>query len=179
MTWLSIITTTLYYLLLPLTILFGWVVVVLAPILHLGRYLLSGTLLPLRLLAKFEVIELLQPWHCWLTRIQTLYIYLGIAAVVGLVAGSVLHLSSTILMSLFNLSPGPETKTPTRTAASVRAAREQNKLEEVWQSSSSKGGDSSLEKRYSEWLEKDVGRRRDDHGVIGQTILEEDDDSEF
>jgi len=63
----------------------------------------------------------------------------------------------------------------------VRAAREQKKLEEAWQSYSSKGdqkvADSSLEKRYTEWLEKDAGKRRDD-GLLGQTILEEDDDSE-
>jgi hypothetical protein len=112
-----------------------------------------------------------------LNRLQTLYIYLGVAAVIGLLTGSILHLSSTIILSLFNLSPGPEKSS--RSAASVRAAREQKKLEDAWQSSSSKGGDSSLEKRYAEWLEKDVGKRRGSGGLIGQTILEEDDDSDF
>lgn len=136
---------------------------VLAPVVHLGSYILSGILLPLTLLAKLE----------------TLYIYLGVAAVIGLISGSILHLSSTVLISLFNLAPGPEETG--RTAASVRAAREQKKLEDAWRSSSSKGdrkvADSSLEKRYTEWLEKDTGKRRDD-GLLGQTILEEDDDSE-
>lgn len=34
-----------------------------------------------------------------------------------------------------------------------------------------------MEKKYAEWLEKDVGKHRED-GLLGQTILEEDDDSE-
>lgn len=75
------------------------------------------------------------------------------------------------------MSPGPEI-IPIRSAASVRAAREEKKLEDAWRSSSSRGGDSSLEKRYAEWLEKDAGKRREE-GLAGQTILEEEDDSEF
>ena len=68
-----------------------------------------------------------------------------------------------------------------RSAASVRAAREKKKLEDAWQSSSSRGdarlkADPAMEKKYSEWLEKDTKRRED--GLLGHTILEEDDDSE-
>lgn len=64
----------------------------------------------------------------------------------------------------------------------MRAARENKKLEDAWQSSSSRGEaklrrDPLVEMKYAEWLEKDVGKRRDD-GLLGQTILEEDDDSE-
>jgi hypothetical protein len=115
-----------------------------------------------------------------LTIVQTLYIYLGVAAVIGLVTGSILHLSSTVLISLFDLTPAPEEEG--RSAASVRAEREKRKLEDAWQSSSSRGearlrADPAMEKRYAEWLEKDVGRRMED-GVLRQTILEEDDDSE-
>jgi hypothetical protein len=55
MTWLTVIGSTFYYLLLPLTTVFGWLLVLLAPVLHLGSYILSGILLPLSLLAKFEV----------------------------------------------------------------------------------------------------------------------------
>jgi len=32
--------------------------------------------------------------------------------------------------------------------------------------------------KYAEWLEKNTTQRRDDQGLLGQTILEEDDDSE-
>jgi hypothetical protein len=109
-----------------------------------------------------------------------LYIYLGVAAVIGLVTGSVLHLSSTVLVSLFDLTTTPEEKG--RTAASVRAAREK-KLEQVWQDSQVKDEDGnwkndiSMEK-YAEWLEKNATQRGDDHGLLGLTILEEEDDSE-
>ena len=117
-----------------------------------------------------------------LTTDQTLYIYLGVAAVIGLLTGSVLHLSSSILVSLFNLTTVPED--PGCSQASVRAPREQKKLEEAWQSSPSKGDpnkskfDTSMQKKYAEWLEKDVRKRRTGQGVLGQTIIEEDDDSD-
>ncbi len=55
MTWLSVLGSVLYYLSLPFAIIFDWILVALAPALHLGHYLLSGCLFPLRLLAKFEV----------------------------------------------------------------------------------------------------------------------------
>lgn len=38
--------------------------------------------------------------------------------------------------------------------------------------------DPSVEKRYSEWLEKDGGRKKYEHGLLAQTIIEEDDDSD-
>ncbi|KAN0103060.1 hypothetical protein V8E51_011373 [Hyaloscypha variabilis] len=163
MTWLSALGSVLYYISLPFTIvlitIYNGIVIALAPALHLGHYLLSGLLLPLTLLAKFE----------------TLYIYLGVAAVIGLLTGSILHMSSSLLVSIFNLTPTPEETG--RSAASVRAARETKKLEQAWQSSTTKiqGGnwkdDSSTEKKFSEWLETD-------QGLLRQTILEEDDDSE-
>jgi hypothetical protein len=92
-----------------------------------------------------------------------------------------LHISSSVLLSLFNLTPVPEEGG--RSAASVRAARERKKLEHAWQSSAIKseqvkwGSDISLE-RYTDWVGKDASQRREDQGVIGQTIIEEDDDSE-
>jgi len=166
MTWLLAIVRTVYYLLLPFITVLGWLLVLLAPVGHLGNYLLSGMLLPVTLLAKFE----------------TLYIYLGVAAVIGLVTGSILHLSSTLLISMLNLSPLPEETQ--RSAASVRAAREQKKLEDAWQSSAVESDqprwkvDISMEAKHGDWSEKDATKRREDHGLLGQTIIEEDDDSE-
>lgn len=115
-----------------------------------------------------------------MTIVQTLYIYLGVAAVIGLVTGSILHLSSTVLISLFDLTPVPEEIG--RSAASVRAEREKKRLEDAWQSSSSRAearlrADPAVEKRYAEWLEKGIGKRREDE-LLRQIILEEDDDSE-
>jgi hypothetical protein len=115
-----------------------------------------------------------------LTFHQTIYIFLGVAAVIGLVAGSILHISSTVLISLFDLTPEPDERG--WSIASVRAGKEKRKLEDASQSSSSRGetrsrSDSATDKKYAEWLEKDRGRRKEE-GLFRQTILEEDDDSE-
>jgi hypothetical protein len=182
MTWLSVIGSISYYLLLPISTLLGWLLVALAPVLHLGGYLFSACLLPLRVLAKLEVfLSILFLVDSFANILQTLYIYLGVAAVIGLITGSILHLSSTLLVSLFKLTPIPEEKG--RSAVSVRVSKEQKKLEEAWQSSSLKsnpsrlGGTNSLGNDYAEWLEKDAAKRREDE-LFKQTILEEDDDSD-
>lgn len=117
-----------------------------------------------------------------LTINQTLYIYLGVAAVIGILTGSMLHITSSILVSIFKLTSTPEETG--RSAASVRAAREKKKLEQAWQSSTIKNERGSwktellTEKKYAEWLETDRGQRGEDQGLLRQTILEEDDDSE-
>jgi len=166
MTWLSVLGSVLYYLSLPFTTAFDLLLVALAPALHLGHYALSGLLFPLRLIAKFE----------------TLYIYLGVAAVIGILTGSILHTTSSVLVSIFKLTPTAEATG--RSAASVRATREQKKLEQAWQSSTNKSEPASwkmgpsTEKNYAEWLETDRGQRGREQGLLRQTILEEDDDSE-
>ncbi|KAK0100999.1 hypothetical protein ONS95_013011 [Cadophora gregata] len=160
MTWLSVLEVTFYYVSLPITIIFRWIVACLTLVSNLAMYISSGFLLPLRFLAKFE----------------TMFIYLGVAAVIGLITGSILHLSSSLLDSVFNLTTAPEETG--RSAASVRAAREQKKLEQAWDripTKSTKGdlrSDPEME-RFAEWLEKG------DHGVLGQTILEEDDSDDL
>jgi hypothetical protein len=108
------------------------------------------------------------------------YIYLGVAALVGVLTGSILHLSSTVLISLFNLNHS--VKDEGRSAASVRAARSQKKLEDAWGRSILKGEtrakeDAAIEEKYAVWLEKSSTTGPGD-GLLGQTILEEDDDSD-
>jgi hypothetical protein len=113
---------------------------------------------------------------------QTLYVYLGVAALIGLLTGSILHFSSTMLIRLLGLQPSPAYTS--RTAAYIRAAREKRKLEDAWHVPPPTGhprGRKRLEdplKEYSEYLDKDRGKRRDGRGLLSQTILEEDDDSE-
>jgi len=175
-------SSILSYISLPFTTVFNWILVALAPLLHLGKHLVLGFLLPFRLLAKLEVgarFKLVNNVLVFvLTAHQTLYIYLGVAAVIGLVTGFILHISSTILVSLFNLTP--TTEETGRSKSSGHAAQEKRKLEQAWQTSTSKGDRGNLraepEKNYAEWLELDIGRRRKDHDVLGQTILEEEDD---
>jgi hypothetical protein len=100
------------------------------------------------------------------------------------VAGSILYISSSVLVFIFNLNPIPEETG--RTAASVRAAREKKKrLEQAWQNSMVQNEDGAwrsdgpMEKEYAEWLGKGgKGLKRED-SLLGQTILEEDDDSDI
>lgn len=93
---------------------------------------------------------------------------------IGLSTGFILHLSSALLMSLFDLNSVPENKG--RTAASVRAEKEREKLEHAWHGAMINDEDGI--KKYDEWLDQNTSWRGDDHGLLGQTILEEDDDSE-
>jgi len=59
MIWYSVLSNVVYlivyYILLPFTILFRWLLIALSPLVHLGHYMISAFLLPLRLVAKFEV----------------------------------------------------------------------------------------------------------------------------
>lgn len=104
------------------------------------------------------------------------------AALIGLITGSILHLSSSVLVSLLNLNPTHEEEKQPK--ASLRSAGEQASLERTWQNSLSQEQretlypDESLEKKYSEWLEKTRGKRNEDQSLFGQTILEEEDDSD-
>ncbi|EPE34025.1 hypothetical protein GLAREA_07038 [Glarea lozoyensis ATCC 20868] len=160
---LSVASTILSLVLLPVRLLFSALLVLLAPAIYLGRYVLAAALLPVKLFAKFE----------------TLYIYLGVAAIVGLVTGVILHFFSTLLVSLFNLTPAAQE--PRRTAASVRAEREQKKLEAAWEFSTAKQEPESWRdevasrRNQAQWLDMDRGRRREEPGLLGQTILEEED----
>lgn len=80
---------------------------------------------------------------------------------------------------MFHMNPVPEETG--RSAASVRAAREQKRmddLEQTWRSSTIRSGEGDLHsdisvEKYAEWLNKGG-----DRGLLGQTILEEEDDSD-
>ena len=54
-----VIYSCLYYLIFPLVVILKWLLialgVIVAPLLHLGQYILHACLWPLRFLAKFEV----------------------------------------------------------------------------------------------------------------------------
>lgn len=117
---------------------------------------------------------------------QSLYIFFGVAALIGVITGTFLHFSSSMLTIVFNLHSSPEDQIPVRTAASVRATREKRKLESAWESSggaawSSEGKEThadEMKMEYAEFLEQDRGKRKGGKGLLAQTILEEDDDSE-
>lgn len=117
---------------------------------------------------------------------QTLYIFFGVAALVGIVAGLILHLSSNFIIQLLHLDKiQEEEQTEGYTAATYRAARQKKKQEEKLQKAAQRRllathpavvDGASLKREYADWLEQDHGRRKD--GLLSTTILEEEDDSE-
>ncbi|KAM0144150.1 hypothetical protein ACHAQE_008106 [Botrytis cinerea] len=88
--------------------------------------------------------------------LKTIIIFLGSAVIIGLISG-------------------PEDTR--RSVAPIRAAREHKKRDSTPDVSKWKV-DPSVEKRYSGWLENDGGRKKDEHGLSAQIIIEEDDDSD-
>ncbi|KAI9768434.1 MAG: hypothetical protein M1840_004843 [Geoglossum simile] len=152
----------LYYLLYPLLLL-------LSPVFHLGRYALHVALVPFQLLVKFE----------------TLYIFLGVAAVIGIVTGSLLHLSSTTVISALNLQPslGDEGEYM-RPSSPLKPHRKQLQLRAKPSGAARSKGKSRRNGGNSErvFLEMDWGmgrlRRGGTGGLFSQVILEEDDNSE-
>ncbi|OSS43667.1 hypothetical protein B5807_11561 [Epicoccum nigrum] len=91
----------------------------------------SFLLLPFTHLAKglFHVVTF--PLQAkWLERIETLYIYLGIAALIGCLAGAVLHFIFNLLSSSISNQPTPKPKPrETRTTAEFRS-QQRGKREE-------------------------------------------------
>ncbi|KAI9746527.1 MAG: hypothetical protein M1818_000240 [Claussenomyces sp. TS43310] len=165
MTWLSTTRSIAFYLILPITAIYNILLVLFAPAIHLASYLLHALLAPVKFMGRFE----------------TLYIYFGVAALIGIITGSVLHFSSSLLITALGLRPTAEEKT--RTAASVREARQQKKLEDSWQTSTRAARDTAaraelLRQEYAEYFDRDRGKRKDGAGLLSQTILEEDDDSD-
>ncbi|KAL1392276.1 hypothetical protein HDK64DRAFT_70104 [Phyllosticta capitalensis] len=117
--YLALILTASYYLVcLPLFTLFRWTFIlvaplyfalqfVLLPLVYLGRFSLQAALLPLTLLAKLE----------------TIYIYVGVASVIGIIAGCALHVSTRVLKSMFGLDNTCSKSPHVRSAADYRAER--------------------------------------------------------
>ncbi|RAL60161.1 hypothetical protein DID88_000785 [Monilinia fructigena] len=116
--------------------------------------ILRTTLTPLPHLGNSLISAFLLPLKV-LAKFETLIIFLGSAVLIGLITGLILR----------------------RSAFSIRAARGEKKRNSnqdllKWKV------DPSVERRYSEWLEKDGGRKNDEHGLLAQTIIEEEDDSD-
>ncbi|KAK0265135.1 hypothetical protein LTR91_008314 [Friedmanniomyces endolithicus] len=124
----------------------------LQPLIILGRFILACLLAPLALLAKFE----------------TLYIYLGIAALVGIAIGLAQHYLYSRLSKLLRLDSKPKASPPARTAKEYREAKrkEQAKAEAPLISAG------SLPPSYASTSES-ARKVRSSRGLLGQTIMEE------
>ncbi|KAI9847807.1 MAG: hypothetical protein M1837_001700 [Sclerophora amabilis] len=190
MTFLAFVTVTFHYLfLLPILTVVDWFLLGLSPALHLLHYAWHALYIPLSFVGRFE----------------TLYIYLGVAALVGIITGSILHLTSTALISALNLkTTGPiarrsriirrrprrplsRGKVPVRRIVPARyqPSQLQPRPRPALPSGTRRaikmegGMDRPLKKEEvdTDWLRP--GRRsRRTEGLLSQTILEEEDDSD-
>jgi len=164
---LSSTATVLYYIGFPVIILVRLVLAALifvaAPILHVAHYLLHGVLWPIHQLARLE----------------TLYIYFGVAALVGICAAATLHYSMTLIVRSLRIDGTAEERG--RTLSSYRAEKTERQAEKMRQTLPKVGLkpmrlDTGLKEEYSDWLKQDKGFGT--KGLLSTTILEEEDSSE-
>lgn len=124
---MSAARTAVYYIARPI---FHSLIFVLAtitsPLLHLGSFCLYGCWYAFHILGKFEASQVKRGvvHKCFIGpltgSLQTLYIFFGIAALVGIVTGMSLHYLSGFIISLLNLDASPEEQRG-RTLASYHA----------------------------------------------------------
>ncbi|KXT04855.1 hypothetical protein AC578_3422 [Pseudocercospora eumusae] len=97
-------------------------------------FLLNMLYLPIRLLlqplvhfARFTLLLAAMPFHV-AARFETLYIYLGVAAIVGLLGGVIVACVYSILYNFFDLETPPE-PVSLRTAKQYRQEKQKQKLQ--------------------------------------------------
>jgi len=175
MQWLWAVLNVLYWLIVyPVIVTLSWLLLLLywiaSPLIYLGHFFVRASLHPIHFLARFE----------------TLYIYFGVAVIVGLAAGLILHFlsrTSTRILGLDIQQPRGHS------AASYRAEREQKKLEKLekkWEQesiSSARASRLATDPVRRERLQPSSGGRismpqgsnapRPRGGLLSTTILEE------
>ncbi|KAF2474182.1 uncharacterized protein BDR25DRAFT_119801 [Lindgomyces ingoldianus] len=126
---------------------------VLLPFTHLVHILLNIVLFPFRL----QLLE----------RVETIYIYLGIAGLIGCITGAILHLSFNFLSSTLciDAAAGAKPRLKGRSAAEYRAARRRRKFE-------------ALDHPSTPPMAMRGGPPYSQRGLASQTIVEEE-DSDF
>lgn len=196
--WLWHLVTILSYLLLPLRLLLSGLVYLLswllAPLLLLIRIGKHISMLPLRILAQFEV-RADSPQGLYGTRYsrwqQTFYIFFGVAIGVGIVFGFALHLLERYSVQLLKLDrPAPSRRRHAKghSASSYRAAREKKRMDEELRKAARSRLQASEPLLGRNGSGRDVRRRQMNPlsptspmpraGLLSTTILEEVDDSE-
>ncbi|KAF2715005.1 hypothetical protein K504DRAFT_367414 [Pleomassaria siparia CBS 279.74] len=156
--------TILYCLSWPLLQSFYAVSFILTPLWTCVQFIL----LPITCLAHAVLDVVLFPFRLRvLDRIETIYIYLGIAALIGCIAGAVLHFSFTFISSTLSIDAASESRARSRqrTAATYRAARSKRKAE-------------ILDYASTRTMVKTVSNSQRQRGLLSQTIIEEQ-DSDF
>ena len=187
MDYVSTALTILYYIVYPivfiLTLLLRVLGTITAPLLYLGHYFLYALWYPVHILGKFEVTNFQRHWSQMplIDRMQTLYIFFGVAVLIGVISGTSVHYVYSFMSSLLDLEGQPEEHRG-RTLASHRREKQQ-KAEDLLVKVETRGGGLPLndvtpkeEYRDWEWSKQSRGKKR--NGLIN-TILEEDSTDDF
>ncbi|KAK5133165.1 hypothetical protein LTR08_008101 [Meristemomyces frigidus] len=133
----------------------------LQPLVYVGHFILACLIAPFRLLVKFE----------------TLYIYLGIAAIVGLVIGLLVSYVYSSLSGILRLDPKPE-QPLSRSAREYREAKQAKKARAeapLASSGSLLAGDAPPNQVFTGHASTSdsMSRGRRGKGLLHQTIMEE------
>ncbi|KAB5563393.1 hypothetical protein GE09DRAFT_1219952 [Coniochaeta sp. 2T2.1] len=167
MDWKSVLRTTWMVILTPT---FFVVKILCWPILRLSNAVLT-LLSPVFYTGKLCLAPFVY-FYSVLPRFQPLYIFFGSAAFLGLLAGGILLLTSSVLTSATGMQDAEREDDDRRESityeVSTGTATPVKRLDDIY---------SSQESDW-QWLDKTPdARRRRTPGLLGQTILEEDDDS--
>ncbi|KAF2128342.1 hypothetical protein P153DRAFT_292961 [Dothidotthia symphoricarpi CBS 119687] len=143
----------------PITLIFNLALYILKPVIILGNFIL----LPFLHLSRAIIHVLTFPFRLQLLeRIETLYIYLGTASLIGCMTGAVLFILFKVISSSLNLD-APKPREQGRTTAEYRAARRER-------AHASEPETPVVVKRIP------TSRKR---GLLSQAIVEEAEDSDF
>ena len=112
--------------------------------------------------------------------VQTLYIFFGIAALVGIVTGTSLHYVSSFIISMLDLDRSPEEQRGQSLATCRVEKRERAHAEipilEARQKQILQNNDLGLRENHMDWNAIKRGRER--VGIRINTIIEEEDSSD-
>ncbi|KPM38366.1 hypothetical protein AK830_g8205 [Neonectria ditissima] len=117
-------------------------------------------------LASFSIAGI-QAVIAFFISLEPLYTFFGAAAGVGIFAGIVVGISSSLVTSQLGMQDDDDTST-----------ERPNSKQSYLQDSKSRRDSSSTELDW-QWLDSPSHRRRPAAGLLSQTIHEEDDDSEY
>lgn len=184
MDYLSNAWNVIYYIAYPVIYVLSLVLYILAivtaPLQYLIQYLAYACWYPVKIVAKFEVmlsnITLSQLDANAL--LQTLYVFFGIAVLVGGLTGFSLHYVSAFFVSILNLESHPN-EYRGRTLASYRAERQARKdtrdpLRKLEQRSDLSKDIDTLKDEHAAWERLKKIRGRTGGQLVPNTILEED-----
>ncbi|KAF2263848.1 hypothetical protein CC78DRAFT_580966 [Lojkania enalia] len=162
------IRAVLYYTSLPLAKLLHGLAIIVSPFLAVVHFLF----LPITYLVHAILGIVLLPFKVQLLeKIETIYVFLSIAGLIGCLTGAILHLLFNFLSSNFNIDAAAESRAPEqgRSLAAYRVDRRKKKKKVE------SPGHSSIPSTPT--LQRDGGLKKQP-GLLAQTIVEEE-DSDF